>query len=647
MKKIVNNNYDIKYLNIKNKIYICANLYSRFINLYFEFYDIFMSFTSCNLGFEYKKEQYIREYNFKNIFLKKDYNKIICIFLSKLRKIKLKYYKIINYLIYTPEKVRSVSNLKKRGEFEKYWSKDKTWNLELDEIECLSSVFNNNSIENFVVEIENLCVFLEEIKAFFKDKFNKEINLNYEILVTNDLFETNESIKSKSLLRNKILENRIFIINKFLDLRYADFWNSFFDKLGDCYLNMHIIVKKLIENSVNKELANKIYAELLCLMITSLEFNYKKSIKPSNIINVMRIITGVNFNSAYSLDKNYVKNKKFTTVKTVKDFYYSFKYGENPNFFEPFRFLFLFYPKSFVRELNCSIHILCSVMSQYIKKNICIDNKINMLKTIRHIYVTLKKTSYKYVSIYIILRGFIERIFYLISLIKKDINSSITKNIRSYQFLGKGGYGKVILYYNSREKRKEAVKILREDKNKAWDKEKILKLSSLKSENIAKIYSLTDDEKFLSMEYVEGRENYYYYLYTIRNNNIKILDILIQIVKGLKDLSYIGYYHNDLDQHTNNILISKDKKVKIIDYDQAIFKSYSDCNKDNAIKQVTSILYFFRIDLYKKFISKFENLNFIMGINKTNYPYVKKIIGDKLPSSDEIINILKEMIYSS
>ena len=65
MERILNNSFVQKYLNIKKKIYICANSYSKFITLYFDFYDTFMSFKSCNLGFEYKKEKYIREHNFK------------------------------------------------------------------------------------------------------------------------------------------------------------------------------------------------------------------------------------------------------------------------------------------------------------------------------------------------------------------------------------------------------------------------------------------------------------------------------------------------------------------------------------------------------------------------------------------------------
>ena len=632
--------------DLKRKICICAGFYKRFLSKYFEFYDGFMSYKSNNLCYKYKSEQYIREYNFCGIFLDDTNNKMIYNIVSKVKDIEKKHFKILNYLLYTPELDGSTNILRRRGKFGKYWGKDRNWELGICEISCLNSAFCDNNAENFIHDIESLYDFLEKSIIFFRHNLNRKVGLNYVNLVGGDIFETLEEIKNKAHMRKSFLCDRELVISMLMDVKYDDFWVLFFKNLGDCYLNMHLIIKKFIESCVDRFLANQVYAELVFLMLMSLEFDHEDMVRPNDLINIMRIITGIKLNNAYDLDSNYIKNKKFSVSKTVNDFYFSFKGGENANFFEPFRFLMIFYPKCFVKELNNAIHILCSVLNNFIKSNTTKMSKINMLKTVRCVYVTIEKLSRKYISTCVILEGFKKRILRLISIMKKDINSTIEHKHKAC-LLGKGGYGKVMLYYNKSKKRNEAVKILREDKYKIWDRERILKLSDLNSKNIAKIYSLTDDEKFLTMEYIEDKQNYYHYMYTIRNNTCKILDILIQIVSGLKDLSDAGFYHNDLDQHTNNILISKEGEVKIIDYDQSIFRPFPDCNKENAIKQIVSILYFFRIDLYKKFIRKFTNLNFIMDINKTNYPYVKNIFGDKLPSSDELIGILREMRYDS
>jgi len=78
------------------------------------------------------------------------------------------------------------------------------------------------------------------------------------------------------------------------------------------------------------------------------------------------------------------------------------------------------------------------------------------------------------------------------------------------------------------------------------------------------------DNLYIVMEYVEGMNLYEYYKYKHGKINIKeIIEIIYQIINGLIYLHSIGVIHRDIKME--NILIGKDKSIKIADYGISCF----------------------------------------------------------------------------
>ncbi len=143
--------------------------------------------------------------------------------------------------------------------------------------------------------------------------------------------------------------------------------------------------------------------------------------------------------------------------------------------------------------------------------------------------------------------------------------------------VGEGGMGVVFKAEDTVLQRIVALKIL----NKSLIKDKInlerffteaRSTASLSHSNIVTVYDVgqINDDYFISMEFIEG-ENFMTILR--RKNKFTIPQILFVAIKLLKALDYShrkGIIHRDIKPH--NIMITKQKEIKIMDFGLAIIR---------------------------------------------------------------------------
>ncbi|NGP76384.1 protein kinase [Balneolaceae bacterium YR4-1] len=136
--------------------------------------------------------------------------------------------------------------------------------------------------------------------------------------------------------------------------------------------------------------------------------------------------------------------------------------------------------------------------------------------------------------------------------------------------LGEGGMGVVYLARDTKLNRKVALKFL--PAYSTYDKSvqqrfrnEAMAAAALNHANTAQIYAIeeSDDELFLVMEYVHGKELSEH----IRNENLSMddkLKIARQIAEGLQAAHDKGIIHRDIK--SNNIMIDEKGNVKIMDF---------------------------------------------------------------------------------
>lgn len=147
------------------------------------------------------------------------------------------------------------------------------------------------------------------------------------------------------------------------------------------------------------------------------------------------------------------------------------------------------------------------------------------------------------------------------------------ENYTIINFIEEGGYGKV---YKAKNKNDEifAIKkipidsrflILEKNSEYLYFKSEINKVHN---ENLIKYYDVFIEKNYLYvvMEFFEGID---LVDFVIENENEGIQedlikDLMIQIIKGLKILHDNNFYHRDIK--LENIMLSKNKKIKIIDF---------------------------------------------------------------------------------
>ena len=219
--------------------------------------------------------------------------------------------------------------------------------------------------------------------------------------------------------------------------------------------------------------------------------------------------------------------------------------------------------------------------------------------------------------------------------------------------LGSGGMGDVYLAEHELIHRKVAIKVLH--KHLVSNKEFIKRfrreaklLASLDHNNIVRLneYFENKGEFYLIMEYVDGIE-LDQYINTISGPIVE--SELIPLFKQMLDA--IGYAHKKGLVHRDikpaNILISKDGKVKVLDFGIAKLKT-DDQGLTNAGVQVGTIAYMspeqvraeevdFQSDIYSLGVTLYQ-----MAVGKAPYLNSKvfdtqlKIVKDPLPKAQEI-----------
>ncbi len=149
----------------------------------------------------------------------------------------------------------------------------------------------------------------------------------------------------------------------------------------------------------------------------------------------------------------------------------------------------------------------------------------------------------------------------------------IGENILHYKIiekLGEGGMGVVYKAHDTKLKRDVAIKFLpnRVSSSKE-DKERFMvearAAAALNHSNIATIYSIEekDGQTFIVMELIDGVE----LKDKINSGLMKVddaIDVIIQIAEGLGKAHEKGVIHRDIK--SSNIMITKDGKVKIMDF---------------------------------------------------------------------------------
>ena len=136
--------------------------------------------------------------------------------------------------------------------------------------------------------------------------------------------------------------------------------------------------------------------------------------------------------------------------------------------------------------------------------------------------------------------------------------------------LGEGGMGVVYFAEDTKLMRKVAIKFLphhisvNEEEKKRFKKESQI-AASLNHPNITTVYAIEErkEDLFIVMEYIDGIE----LKNMIKSKSIstdEAIDIAIKICEGLEAAHKRGIIHRDIK--SSNIMITKDKNVKIMDF---------------------------------------------------------------------------------
>lgn len=176
--------------------------------------------------------------------------------------------------------------------------------------------------------------------------------------------------------------------------------------------------------------------------------------------------------------------------------------------------------------------------------------------------------------------------------------------------VGRGSFGSISVYWDTVENKKVAVKVLN---GESFSEEKLKKMQKIDSPYVAKALDLVDvgnGKKGLVMEYVHGGEFMVPAVQRITDKN-KLLGICIQLAKAFEAFHNAKLSHSDLT-HYGNILLDDEGNVKIIDYDGAgsnrsIFDNCDPVffNIIPALEQIGTVLVSTDEELFKSFYEKF------------------------------------------
>ncbi len=121
--------------------------------------------------------------------------------------------------------------------------------------------------------------------------------------------------------------------------------------------------------------------------------------------------------------------------------------------------------------------------------------------------------------------------------------------------LGAGGMGEVWKARDTRLERSVAVKVSKTEFSKRFERE-ARAIAALNHPNIAQVYDV--GENYLVMEFIDGAP------LKPTGDTRRLLDLALQIADGLSAAHSAGIVHRDLKP--DNVLITKDGRIKILDF---------------------------------------------------------------------------------
>jgi serine/threonine protein kinase len=145
--------------------------------------------------------------------------------------------------------------------------------------------------------------------------------------------------------------------------------------------------------------------------------------------------------------------------------------------------------------------------------------------------------------------------------------NKISERYKILNEIGEGGMGVIYKAFDKKLKKNIAIKIIKNPLSsdiKKIEKEAV-RLAQVEHQNICTLYDfiVKDKVSFMVMQYIEGKP----LNERINEKSLSFkdkVDIVFQICDGLKAIHKKGIIHRDLKP--SNILITKDNKVKIIDF---------------------------------------------------------------------------------
>jgi len=163
---------------------------------------------------------------------------------------------------------------------------------------------------------------------------------------------------------------------------------------------------------------------------------------------------------------------------------------------------------------------------------------------------------------------------------------------RIISLLGRGGMGEVYLAEDTKLERTVALKVLPPDVSNNQQRmnrfaREARAASSLNHPNVAHIYEIevTDSPCYIAMEYIKG-ETLREHLVKTRLTLHEALDIAVQATRAVAAAHAAGIIHRDIK--TENIMISRDGYVKVLDFGLAKLIEPTEENPDPAALTVTS-----------------------------------------------------------
>lgn len=146
----------------------------------------------------------------------------------------------------------------------------------------------------------------------------------------------------------------------------------------------------------------------------------------------------------------------------------------------------------------------------------------------------------------------------------------IADRYRVIKKIGEGGMAKVYLAFDTKLDLNVALKVLKKEnvneKKVRNFKREALALSMMDDDNIVKVYDVGEEGNihFIATEYVEGMTLKEYIMTCSPLPVEEVVDLSLQVLKGVAHAHEKNVIHKDIK--SQNILLDKDKKIKITDF---------------------------------------------------------------------------------